>query len=50
MRGIPSYTIAIGAMLIALVWSVMQEPQRFEAPSRPMPTMASTVGTGSVQN
>ncbi|MGD0265964.1 MAG: hypothetical protein ABSD47_13570 [Candidatus Methylomirabilota bacterium] len=50
MRKIPSYMIAIGAMVIALVWSVMQEPPRFDEGARPLPTMASTVGTGSVQN
>jgi hypothetical protein len=50
MRENSRYLVAVGAMLIALVWSVMQEPSRFEEGARPLPTMASTVGTGSVQN
>jgi hypothetical protein len=50
MREISRYLVAVGAMLIALVWSIMQEPPRIETAARPLPTMASTVGTGSVQN
>jgi hypothetical protein len=42
--------IAVGAMMVALVWSVMQEPPRLESVSRPLPTIASTVGAGPVHS
>ena len=50
MRENSRFLVAVGAMLIALVWSVMQEPPRYRKAARPLPTMAGTVGTGSVQN
>jgi hypothetical protein len=50
MREVSRFLVAVGAMVIALVWSIMQEPPRIETAARPLPTMAGTVGTGSVQN
>jgi hypothetical protein len=50
MREISVSLIAVGAMMVALVWSLMQEPPHLESVSRPLPTIASTVGAGSIQN
>lgn len=50
MREISRYMVAVAAMMIALVWSMMQEPSRVETVARPLPTIASTLGTTSIQN
>jgi len=50
MREISISLVAVGAMMVALVWSLMQEPPQLESVSRPLPTIASTVGAGPVHN
>ena len=49
MRGISRFLVAVGAMMIALVWSIMQEPPRVERAARPLPTVASTTGASTIQ-
>jgi hypothetical protein len=50
MREISRYLIAVGAMMIALVWSLAQEPSHLESVARPLPTITSMAGAGPVQN
>jgi len=50
MREISISLVAVGAMMVALVWSLMQEPPHLKSVSRPLPTIASTVGAGPVHN
>ncbi len=50
MKEVSRLLVAVGAMMIALVWSIMQEPPRAERTARPLPTIASTTGASSIQN
>ena len=50
MREISRYLVAVAAMMIALVWSLAQESPRVDTVARPLPTIASTLETSSVQN
>lgn len=50
MKEISRFLVAVGAMMIALVWSLMQEPSHLERAARPLPTVASTVEAGPVHN
>lgn len=51
MKEIPTFTIAAGAMLVGLIWSLLQGPvQLQEASSLPLPTVASTTEVGTSNN
>ena len=50
MRQIPTFSIAVGAMLLAFAWSLLQEPVDLREASLPMPTVASTMESGPVNN
>ena len=50
MRVVSRSMIAVGAMLLALVWSLAQAPSYFDGDARPLPTVPSTLETGPVQN
>lgn len=51
MEKIPTFTIAAGAMLVALIWSLLQGPaQPGKFSSLPLPTIASTIEAGTASN
>jgi hypothetical protein len=50
MREVPTFSIAVAAMLVAFAWSLLQEPVNLQEASLPMPTVASTMEPGPVSN
>jgi hypothetical protein len=51
MKEIPTLTIAAGAMLVALIWSLLQGPAQLQdTSSLPLPTIAGTVEASTAAN
>lgn len=51
MKEIPTFSIAVGAMLVAFAWSMLQGPAYPpDASSLPLPTIVSTIEAGTATN
>ena len=50
MREVPTFSIAVGAMLLAFAWSFMQQSVDLREASLPMPTVANAMESGPIAN